>query len=240
MITRIWPEEFYRFVSMTFRLSSLNLAVPHRWTGGKSVYGPIAQVWTARASLALQAWDQNGQAMSAFLQSLGGQSGVMRIGDMSRRIPLRDRLLTPEAEAFSDATTFSDGTGFVSGYLSDFVTLHAAAVKGASFAVLTGLPVSEAAVLRPGDLFEMRPNGIPTEGPNLYQIRLNAPTDANGRTGITFDPPLRQAFAAGDMVVLKNPTSVFHFVDDAQGAFEVGLAGHCSSGFDLVEAVDLV
>ncbi len=240
MIARIWPEEFHRFSSMTFRLLSLNLAVPHRWTGGKSVYGPIARVWTARASLAPQAWDQYGQAMSALLQSLGGQSGVMRIGDMSRRLPLRDRLLIAESENFSDGTTFTDGTGFVSGYLPDFVTLHAAVEKGVSFVVLTGLPASEAAVLRPGDLFELRPNGIPSASPNLYQVRYNAPTDAAGRTGVTFDPPLRQAFAAGDMVVLKNPTSVFHFVDDEQGAFEVGLAGHCSSGFDLVEAVDLV
>lgn len=240
MITRIWPDEFYRFVAMTFQLSSLNLAVPHRWTGGKSVYGPIAQVWTARVTLALQAWDQSGQAMAAFLQSLGGQSGVMRIGDMSRRVPLRDRLLTSASEEFSDDTTFTDGTGFVSGHLPDYVTLHAAVAKGASFGVFTGLPASEAAVLRPGDLFELRPNGIPSRGPNLYQVRYPAPTDASGRTGVTFDPPLRQAFAAGDMIVLSKPTSVFHMVDDAQGAFEVGLAGHCSSGFDLVEAVDLV
>lgn len=233
-----WPDDWYRFSSTSFMLRSINFAAPHRWTGGSSIYGPVAQLWVVKLTMATQAWDVNGQEMAAFLSRLGGQSGLMRFGDPMRRKPLRDRTLAPESETWSDATLFDDGTGFVSGLLPDFVTLYQAVEKAGDYLVLAGLPASQSGVLRRGDLIELRPNGIPTGGPNLYEVQYGASTDASGRAGVKIRPPLRQGFAAGDMAVIKNAMSVFRLSDDEQGGATIDPAGHAEIGFSLVEAID--
>ncbi|TAK50234.1 MAG: hypothetical protein EPO23_03240 [Xanthobacteraceae bacterium] len=232
-----WPRAWYRVTSSVFQLKKVALAAPHRWTGAASVYGPISQLWTAKLSLTAQDWDDQGQAMAAFLDRLGGQAGLMRIGDVARQIPLRDRASVAASEAWSDGSHFGDGTGWVSGLLPPTVSLDAAAAKGVTYIVVAGLPASEARVLRAGDLIELRAGGIATATPNLYTLVRDAPTDAAGRTGLEIRPPLRQGFAAGDMVVLSNPTSVFRLLDDDQG--EAALTGRrlANMGFALVEAI---
>ncbi len=237
MAVLIWPENWYRFASSSFTLRSVNFAAAHTWTGGRSVNGPFAQLWMADFVMASQAWDDRGQEIAAFFSRLAGQAGKFRIADPLRRRPLRDRRLAPTSETFSDATQFSDGTGFVSGYLPDFVTLDLAAVKSATSIVLRGLPASEPAVLRRGDLIELRPSGVPSETPNLYEVQFNAPTDASGKTRVGLAPSLRQGFAAGDMAVLRDPTSVFRVKDDEQGRAERDVASIAAIGFSVIEAI---
>lgn len=232
-----WPSEWHRFTSWSFQLKKISIAAPHRWTGAVSAYGPVAQLWTAKMTMATQEWDVDGQAMSAFFDRLGGQGGLMRIGDPARRKPLRDRGIAVASESWSDATLFSDGTGWESGMLSPTVHLDAAASSGDTHIVVAGLPVSEAAVLRAGDLIELRAGGVASVTPNLYTLVRDAPTDETGATALEIRPPLRQGFAEGDMVVLSDPKSVFRLIDDGQGAAELSLPRHSAMGFSLIEAI---
>lgn len=232
-----WPTSWYRFATAKFSLRSMSQVAARPWTGSRSVYGPHAQIWHASLTLAPQLWDEHGQAMSSFFSRLGGQAGLIRIGHSLRYKPQRDRLRQPVSETFSDGFGFDDDTGFTSGDIEDVVYLTTGAERGATYVIVGGLPALEAACLRRGDLFELRPNGIHTEGPNLYEIQVNAPTDASGHTGVQIRPPLRQSFAAGDMVVLRRPTGVFRLIDDDQGIPEANAAHHMQLGFDLIEAI---
>lgn len=234
-----WPLEWYgKFTSMTFRLQSLNLTAPHRWTGGKSTFGAIAQLWVVKLSLGPIRWNEEGQAMAAFFDNLGGQSGRIRIGDRLRQVPQRDRNLSGE-EAWSDGTFFSDDeSGFVDGLLPPFVTLGVAASRGATYVVLDGLPSSEVAVLRRGDHIEFRPNGIPSVLPALHTVvKFDGNTDADGSCGIYIAPPLRINLVAGDVAILSNPTSVFYPIDDEQGSPEITGPEFMNMGFTLIEAI---
>lgn len=238
----IWtfPSELERFTSISFSLNHITSASPMSYLGATAATKPFAQFWSAKLTLTQMQWDDGGQEAAAFFERLAGRGGVLRMGDPMRRIPLRDRLIMADKEQFSDGTWFSDASGFVDGLLPDFVTLDQAASKGATYIVLRGLPASETKLLRRGDLIEIRPNGIPVEGPSLHSVHSIGNSDASGKSGIEISPPLRRGFAAGDMVVLKNATSVFHVTDDQQGMPEVSIPSMTAIGFNLIEALDLI
>lgn len=232
-----WPVEWYSFTSLSMSLKPISVTSPHTWTGGKGV-SRLGQLWLVKVTLGPQAWDENGQAMAAFFDLVGGQGGLVRIGDPVRQRPLRDRLLAASSAEFSDGSKFSDGTGFDDDYLPNFVTIDAAVQRGATYLVLSGFPASETAVLRRGDLIEFRPNGIPAGGPSLHSVMFNSNSDANGKSGIQISPPLRRDLAAGDMAVLVGATSVFRLIDDEQGVPEISPGNFMATGFALVEAMD--
>ncbi|MBY9045485.1 hypothetical protein, partial [Pseudomonas fluorescens] len=121
-------------------------------------------------------------------------------------------------------------------------TVHVAtaAVRGANAIQIGGLPASQTAILRRGDLFEVRPNGIPAVFPHLYQVMVDGATDASGNTGVEIRPRLRADIAAGDMVVLEYPTSVFRLVSDDQAEMDISAPIIANFGFSLVEALDQV
>lgn len=232
-----WPLDWYKATAATFYLQSRSQSSSRPWLGGKSVYGPHAQIWVCKMTISEQEWDGRGQAMSAFFSRLDGQAGLMRIGHVARLIPQWDRVTATTVQPWSDGTFFDDGTGWESGTLPPLVHVAEAASRGARYIVVGGLPVSSSRVLRRGDLFEIRPNGVASESPNLYEVQFDAPTNSSGATGIEIRPALRQSIAAGDTIVLRNPTSVFRVVDDDQGAVEVTPPMRSNFGFTLVEAI---
>lgn len=239
MTTQIceWPIEWLRTTQSTFSLRSFNQFSTSPWSQRRSVYGPHAQVWTYDIVMAPQTrvlW----QKMAALITSLDGQAGLVRIADVQRLVPQYDRAVVASSAAFSDATLFTDGTGWESGLLPPTVHLTAAADRGADFVVIGGLPVSTAAVLRRGDLFEIRPNGIAGTVPHLYMATIDGPTNAAGATGVKIRPRLRAGVAAGDMVVLRNPMGLFRLADEDQGALEVDIAGLGNFGLKLFEAIN--
>ncbi len=232
-----WPHSWYKFISSTFRLQAHSQVTPRTWIGGKSVYGPHAQIWVAQLTLSRQRWNENGQAMAAFFSRLDGQAGLMRIGHYQRLKPQLNRELSSGSQAWSDGTFFDDGTGWANGLVPDIGSVAVAATRGDNFIVLGGLQASTSRVLRRGDLVELRANGIATEVPNLYEVQVDGTTDANGLVGFEIRPRLRQGFAVGDQAVFKVPTSVFRLVDDEQGAAETDHPNLASIGFSLVEAI---
>lgn len=232
-----YPREWYSFTTVRFQLRSMSQVSSRPWSGGNSVYGPHAQLWMPKLTAATQdaeVW----QPMDAFFSRLGGQAGLIRIGDPSRLVCQFNRENTASQEQWSDSTFFTDGTGFVSGLIPPTAFITTAVDRGENAIIIGGLPVSTSRALRRGDLLELRQNGIATACPNLYQVMVDGSTNSAGETGVEIRPRLRQAMAAGDMVVIDHPTSTFHLVDDSQAEMEITPPLFAAFGFSLVEAIE--
>lgn len=234
-----YPVEWYRFTQLSFQLRSASQISSRPWTGGNSSYGPLAQMFMPKLTVSNKTADI-WKPMDAFFSRLGGQAGLLRIGDPSRQTPRYNATVKASVEMFSDGSSFSDGTGFVAGLLPSTCYLGAAAAKGDKYAVLAGLPASVSRAIRRGDLFEIRPNGSASICPNLYQVMVDGSTDASGNVGVEIRPALRMDFAEGDMVVLDAPTSVFHLVDDTQAEMTITAPTLANLSFSLLEAIENV
>lgn len=207
-----WPAEHRGATGGTFRLSSMNLISQHLFSAAISPYGPVDQRWVTEINLPPKDaadWRQ----LSALISRLRGTSGLLRLGDPFRRRPGYDGGVVETVTGF----VFTDGTGFVDGYLPPFIAIDEAAQAGADSYVVRGLPISTARVMRMGDLIEVRPNGIPAAHGHLYEVVNDAPTNAAGKTRLQIEPPLRKAIVPGDMVVIRDATSVFRLAKDDEG-----------------------
>ncbi len=178
--------------------------------------------------------------IAAFFAELGGQSGLMRIGDPARVQCRYNRDRIAAQEMFSDGTGFTDGTGFIDGFMPPAVHLVEAAERGSNFLKLGGLLPDTVGALNPNDLIEIRPNGIADRVPRLHAIVRRGNTNADGEAGVQITPPLRAGVAAGDMVVLEDARSIFHVIDDTQGDMEITPPLFASFGFSLIEAIENV
>lgn len=233
-----FPQQWYAFGQSRFRLQSRSQSAARPWIGGKSVYGPHAQLWVCELSMTPQE-DPERQEIAAFFSRLDGQAGIVRISDVSRLRPWYDRNLAATSERFSDNSIFTDGTAFEAGYLPPDVYVYAAADRGDNYIQLAGFPASVANAMRRGDIFQIKPNGIPGTVPHLYEAQFTSATDASGRVGLEIRPRLRAGVAAGDQVSLRYPSTVFRLVDDDQGAFTITPPVRGDMGFALIEALDL-
>lgn len=233
-----FPREWYEFTSVRFQLRSMSQTSTRPWAGGSNVYGPHAQMWMPKFTVGVQNEDV-WPAMDAFFSRLGGQAGLIRVGDATRLQPQYNRALAG-SQPWSDGTTFTDGTGFLDGLLPSSGYVVSPASRGSRAVVIGGLLPSLAPALRRGDLFEIRPNGIPADHPHLYQVMVDGPSNASGQTGLEIMPPLRADIAAGDMIVLDHPTSVFHLVDDTQAEMEITAPLLANYGFSLIEAIERI
>jgi hypothetical protein len=238
-MTDIWtfPLEWYSFTSCKFQLKASSQTSPRPWAGGNSIYGPHAQLWTPKLTAEFQTSDV-WPDMAAFFDRLGGQSGLMRMGDPSRVQCRYNASMLAAKQTFSDGTLYSDGTGNIDGLMPPFAFLISAANRGDTFVKIGGLLPTITAALRRNDHLEFRPNGIADNVPRLHSVMATGNTDSSGQVGIQIMPPLRQSLAAGDQVVLFNPTSVFHLIDDDQGEMEITPPMLANFGFSLFEAIE--
>lgn len=230
------PRKWWPVVSSQFRLASNSQSSSSPWTGRQNVYGPHVQFWRASFSLPPR-YDHEAAEFEGFMEQLGGNAGLLRMGYSHRRFPLWDFEVDPTIENFSDGTEFTDGTGFASGFLPPSVTTLEAAAFGDTSILIGGLPESTPRVLRRGDLFEVMRGGVWDETPSLHRIVRDAPTNADGETRIEFVPPLRKGVAPGDKVSLRWPCSVFRLADSEQGFLDRDAAGIATGAFSAVEAI---
>lgn len=234
-----YRREWYRFASLTFPLRSFSQVSSRPWAGGNNVYGPHAQAWMPKFTASITeetVWPD----IAAFFSELGGQSGLMRIGDTARVQCRFNRQRIATQELFSDGTGFTDGTGFIDGKMPPEVHLLEAAERGANFVKLGGLLPDTIGALNANDLIEFRPNGIADRVPRLHSIVRRGNTNSSGETGVQITPPLRAGIAAGDMAVLEDARSIFHVIDDTQGDMEITPPLFASFGFSLIEAIENV
>lgn len=235
-IIQAFPKEWRPGPDSTFRLKANSLVDAGGINpGAPNIYGPLAQVWTCSIPVPLMNRRQ-WQGMSAFFSRLAGMSGFVRMFDPKRVRPGQDISAKRTTEPFDDGEYFSDGSGFGSGFaMPPFCEVYEAASAGDDSVILAGLPESKDAALWAGDLIEFRPDGIPASHGFLHEVYGDAPTDANGRTRVYLNPPLRRGLGAGDMAVLHWPTSVFRAIDDDQGILAHAMGGVASAGFALIE-----
>ena len=232
------PEDIVRVAERSFRLAATNLSSQGLFGGQVLTYGPVAQRWVASlefAPMARARW----QAWDGILAGLGGQTGLVRAGDPARRRPYYDSLATVGGANWDDGTGWDDGTSWSEGTLPPTVAVGAAAARGATFIQLA-FPAgfeSLAAVLRPGDLIEIRPGGLPAQHGHLYIATGTTGTDAAGGAGVAISPPLRAGIAAGDTAALRDPTSVFRLASDDGGEISVDSALIGRLGLALIEVL---
>ncbi len=231
-----WPKEWDRFVTANFDLMSRSRSSGSPWSGRQSVFGPHVQLWTASVQMSHEDAEAHAE-IAAFFDEIGGRKGLIRMRHPIRQQPLIDSETQFSQERFSDNTSFSDGTGFVSGGLPSFIYAGSSADRGNKTMVVGGLPTSQARVLRMGDVFEVRRNGEENREPSFHRIARHAPTDADGKAGIKFNPGLRRAVAPGDQIVLRNATCVFRLVDDEQAQQNLTSPTFADLGFSLIEAI---
>lgn len=160
------------------------------------------------------------------------------MGHGLRLRPQYNREAGRQNEDWSDGTLFTDGTGFLDGLLPSTAYILTAVARGETDVQIGGLPPSISNALRRGDLLEFRPNGIADAVPRLHEVMVNGSTDSSGRVGVEIRPALRSALAPSDMVVLENPMSTFHLIDDQQGDVEMTISSHGTFGFSLIEAIE--
>ena len=232
-----WPRAWHGlFENGRFHLTSGSQVSSNPWAGRQNVYGPHRQLWRCELKM-VPLQDADWMSVSAFFSEAGGQAGFIRIADPRRLKPQYNRVATLTQQPWSDDTYFSDGTGWVEGGVP--ATFHVAefAARGATHLVVGGLPASVPRLLRRGDLIEIRRGGIADHVPSLHEIVRDAPTDANGRTGLSIRPGLRKAVMPGDQIVSDHPTGVFRCIDDDQGIVDVTPPSIGRTGFTLVEAI---
>lgn len=202
-----------------FYLRSFSLQSVASFTGEVSPYGPTAQRFFCEFTLPAKS-EADSRTLSGIISRARGISGLFRIYDTARKEPGYNAAITTTTETWDDGTGFSDNTLWESGPLPNYVAVNTAAVRGDNSILMEGFPVNLTKALRLGDLFEIRPNGQPTTFGHLYEVVVDANTDASGQTRVYFEPGLRAGVAAGDQIVLKNPTSVFRLVSDEQGVID--------------------
>lgn len=233
MTVLTWPESRTKFVSGNFYLRTIALKSSSTFTPRMNT-SLAYQVWRGDFVYAPELGPSSWQDVEALMARLEGENGLLRIGDPLRCWPKYNRLHPQAPTNWSDGTTWSDGTGWVDGMIPPTCELDAAALRGANFIVLRGLPESITGALAAGDLLEIRPNGVPTETGNLYTVVVGGNTDANGEIGIEIRPRLRQNFAAGDQVVFYRPSTVMRMIDADQGIVQRSV-NVGSFGFSLIE-----
>lgn len=242
----VWevPQNMRSAIQSQFYLSQSAIDNPSPWTGERTPYGPFVQIHIADITpppALSPAKAKDGQPTwrdwQGFMTRMRGTSGLLRIVDYYRMRPRYDILQGNTLANWSGGAHWADDSQWVSGALPPFVVFDENASADADSIIMRGLPADTDEVLTPGDLFECRPNGVPTGYGNLYEVVHCARSNADGKARVYFQPGLRQGFKAGDMIVLRYPTSVFRLADKSQGLVTRSMGNIGNLGFKLIEEI---
>lgn len=220
--------------SRSFRLVTFNLGSMGLLSRDLLTSGPIDQRWVAQLTSGNQKQTE-WRLFDGLIAACRGTVGRVRCFDPGRTFPYLDLTSAKTTVTFDDATTFSDGTGWLDGKLPPFVAVDRNASGGARSLVARGFPASTAGVLRWGDLFELRPSGVPADHGHLYIVKGVSNSDADGMTRVSFEPGLRRGIAAGDMIVLQKPSTVFRLASENEGEMTVSAPNTGRFGLSLIE-----
>lgn len=231
------PRKFWGVAQSSFYLRPLSFVSTSPYTGQRSPYGPIAQVWVCDLTLPAKEkalWRE----LSGLVSRQRGISGLIRLPDSFRLKTGFDDAVeatNPASEPWSDDTLFSDGTGWEDGYLPTSVSVAAKALRGENDILLSGFPASTNSVLRSGDTFELRPNGIPVLHGHYYEVTADSKSDADGKVRVLFEPSLRASIAIGDQCLLRDATTVMRFASETEGTISRVVGDYGTLGFSFIE-----
>lgn len=245
LIDTVWslPRNMRAVTESEFYLSSSSIEDASPWTGERGVYGPYVQYWianitppSARSVKKAHDGEVTWRDWQGFVTRLRGTVGRVRMVDYYRMRPRFDAGNVSDG-AWAGGAMWSDGQPWKVGGLPPYVTFADPVREGDDTAVLKGLPPSTEMVLSINDLCEGRPNGIPTPYGNLYELVTTVRSNSSGQARIYVQPGFRQRFAAGDMMVLREPTCVFRLADKDQGIVRRSMGNVGSLALKLVEHI---
>lgn len=174
---------------------------------------------------------------------LAGIGGKIRLWDPARTEPYYNQTVTPTVTTWDDDALWSGGAGWAAGHLPPFVTVGETASRGATNLLIKGFPASLSGVLRRGDLFEIRPNGIPADHGHLYTVTRWANSNASGESRVYFKRGLLKGVRPGDQICIggggEKPMSVFRLASDDEGDIEVRETMIGSFGVSFTEVLPI-
>lgn len=224
----------------SFRLRAFNISSMAAQTQEYISGGLMVQRFEAGLTLPPQSSEQ-WRDLDGLIVALRGSSGKIRLWDHQRKEPFYNSTVAASGATWDDGSTFDDGSLWQSGKLPPLVVAGENRSRGEANLLMTGFPASLSGVLRRGDLFEVRPNGIPAEHAHLYQVTRWANSNASGQTRVSFEPGLRRGLRFGDQIVIGGggiyPMSVFRLASDDEGSIEVNEAGHGAVGLRFTEVL---
>lgn len=242
-----WPDDAH-IAQRSFQLKSRNVRSVSYLSSSIRSSGPVSQRFEVKITLppmqhiaqtnidaarAKASW----RFLSGFLSRLRGASGFVRMHDTARPQPYFNLVNMQGEAAWDDGSTWDDGAHWVGGHLPPYVVIDALERRGANSVVMRALPESTNDVFSPGDLFEIRRDGVPADHGMLHEVTQIASSNADGKARVYFEPGLRVGVRGGDMVALRKPTSVFNLASDDEGVIDVNEALHGSLGLTLIEVL---
>lgn len=221
MTTYDWPaDDDWQPLSGSFRLSTIAALSSSPYTGAHKA-ASLGQIWVATLSFNAKELTLSHQ-IAGFLNMLEGPVNPVRLFDWWRPVPV---CLDGDAEPWSDATYFSDGSGWVDGYAP---LLIADATQGSNVLVMEGLPASTECFRR-GDLI-----GV---GGYLYELKFGVTANSSGEAAVTVQPGLRAGAAINDSVQLYRPTLPMRLATDADAV--INRSHQTADGFTLTFVEDI-
>ena len=231
-----YPREWYNFTASKFQVRQMGLGFKPSFRATQKTSRLIEQFFYAefvqKPERGPSAWQQK----EAFFARLEGEVNYLRISDPLRCAPLYNRIQAnaPVPQPFGDGTFFTDGTGWVDGAVPEYATIRASAARGEDWVVIGDLPTSIMNLLAPGDLFEIRPDGIASTTSMLHEILTPGHTDDEGFSAVQIRPRLRKNVVSGDQVVFAYPQAVMQLTDSEQALVSRN-ANFASFGFSCGE-----
>lgn len=231
-----YPREWYKFTASKFQIRTVGLSYRPVFRQTQKTARLIEQFFFADFVQKPELGPTKWQGKAAWFSLLEGESNYFRISDPMRCAPAYNRVKAnkPAPAQWGDGTWFTDGTGWVEGAVPEYATVAEDAQRGDEWLVIAGLPASISELFSPGDLFEIRPNGMATTTSMLHEISTIGHSDEDGRSAVRIRPRLRQNIAAGDQVVFAYPQAVMQLVDADQALISRD-ANYASFGFSCAE-----
>ena len=205
-----------------------------KYTGQTRVTKLPSRRWSLQVIIPPQK-EEIWRELRAFINKLDDGANYVRMFDPFSCIPRgvaaginRSNYRAAGTEPFSDATLFSDGTGFKSGSLQ--ARLARNHIRGETAVLIDGLVANQAQSLMVDDKI-----GI---AGYLYQVIHSVSSDANGQALVPIRPALRVpsvASASDGIVNFEFPTSIFVMVDPP--AISPGPSGTGQIGFSFEEVL---
>jgi len=238
----IWdlPREFAYMAEGTCNLQRRSLMSSNPFNAYRRVVGPIDERWVINMTMPTLN-DDDWRSFEGFLSLLDGMANYVRMPDPACKYPFGEATgSNPNNDptgagkslyAFSDATTWDDGTKWYDS--SPSIAIKVAAVKGSETIHVSGLKVSQTTALKRNDKMEI--------GGLLYQVVSKiVPSDASGEALLTIRPRLRAAVAVDQKVIIYYPTSVFQLISENEGVVEREAPHFGQVGWTLIEVPEAV
>lgn len=239
MTIETWPFDSLPEMR-SFRLRAFNISALASQTQELIPGGLMVQRFEAKLTMP-DMEEERWRDHDGLFAALRGTDGKIRLWDHARTEPYYNQEVARATSLWDDSSSWDGGAGWENGTLPPYVTIGETCSRGVDNVLLTGFPPSLSGVLRRGDLFEVRPNGIPAEHGHLYVVARRANSNSTGEARVYFNAGFRKGVRPGDQVVIggggEKPQSVFRLASDDEGDIQAQGAMFGSFGVSFIEVL---